>query len=219
LPLRHIRPRQTWLPVIDQFLSVRRWPSYPSGPWQCGPWVAWLQKNNCRLLGATLDLIIDDSLGVAAPACPAEYVPYLEDETGLLADHIPSIDSQRKKIPKHKEFTADTTRVLKSSSGLTCIVTDGLDGFSCSYPRLKRFLQQLQFPVCFIHIFTPTTAGPIGLTGPGFAHGTLADGRYYTFFHSDELCATPCSPKVKLLIATFNQSLGANHAPVKTKAS
>jgi hypothetical protein len=219
LPLRPIRPRHTWLPVIDQFLSVRRWPPYPSGPWKCGPWVTWIQKNNCQLLGAALDLVIDDSIGVAVPACPAEYVPSLIDETGLPADHIPSIDLRRKKIPKHKEFTENVTRVLKSSWGLTCIITDGLDGFSGSYPRLKRFLQQLKFPVCFIHIFAPTTTSPMSLTGPGFPSGTLADGRYYTFFLSDELCATPCSPKVEMLIAAFNKSLETNHAPVKTKAS
>jgi hypothetical protein len=118
---------------------------------------------------------------VVTPGRPAEFVPYLEDETGLPADHIPTTESQRKKIPKHMEFTAGVTRALEFSPGLTCILIEGLDGFCNSYPRLERYLQQLEFPVCLVHIFTTTTASPTGLTGPGFAYGTLADGRYYTF--------------------------------------
>jgi hypothetical protein len=188
-------------------------------PLKSGPFVTWLLKNDCQLLGDALGLHLDDVTEIFGVARPAEYVPFLTDEIGLPDNHIPSNDSKKKKKrPKHRQFTDAVTRAI-SPSGLTCIITDGLDAFSGSYPRLKRFLQQLKSPICSIHIFNVVPSSVRGISGSGFACGTLVDGRYYAFFHSAELCASPPSQKVEMLIASFKQMHNNNHAPVNKTRS
>jgi hypothetical protein len=55
------------------------------------------------------------------------------------------------------------------------------------------------------------------LSRSGFAYGVLDDGRYYTIFRSDELCAS--SSSVELLISDFEHEYEVNHKLAKTKAS
>jgi hypothetical protein len=57
----------------------------------------------------------------------------------------------------------------------------------------------------------------LSLTGSGFAHGVLADGRYYTIFHSDELCDSSSSSTVELFIAVFEHEYDVNHRPAETR--
>jgi hypothetical protein len=130
----------------------------------------------------------------------------------------PAITLKKKKRPKHREFTDTVTQAI-SSSRLTCIITDGLDAFSGSCPRLKRFLQRLGSLICFIHIFTMVPSSVRSISGPGFACGTLADGRYYASLHSHGLLAQTPSLKVEMLFASFKQLHNNNHAPVKKTRS
>jgi hypothetical protein len=218
LPLRTIQPRSKWLPAIDKFIHIRRHLAYSSMPLNSGPFVSWLLKSDCELLGNVLDLQLDDVTEIFRVACPTKYVWFLPDKVGIPDDHIPSNNSQKKKRPKHREFTDTVTQAI-SSSRLTCIITDGLDAFSGSCPRLKRFLQRLESLICFIHIFTMVPSSVRSISGPGFACGTLADGRYYASLHSHGLLAQTPSLKVEMLFASFKQLHNNNHAPVKKTRS
>jgi hypothetical protein len=66
-------------------------------PLKSGPFITWLLKNDCQLLGDALGLHLDDVTEIFGVARPAEYVPFLTDEIGLPDNHIPSNDSKKKK--------------------------------------------------------------------------------------------------------------------------
>jgi hypothetical protein len=84
-------------------------------PLKSGPFVTWLLKNDCQLLGDALGLHLDDVTEIFGVARPAEYVPFLTDEIGLPDNHIPSNDSPPPKKKKDQNTDCLQMRSLGQS--------------------------------------------------------------------------------------------------------
>jgi hypothetical protein len=98
LPLRPIQTVR-FPAAIGKFIYFRRQPAYPQNQWKSGASITWLLENDCRLLGAALELAIVDNVTEIPPvACPGEFFPFLEDTTALPVAYVPKTSVQIKRI-------------------------------------------------------------------------------------------------------------------------
>lgn len=137
---------------------------------------------------------------VAGDMCPTIGLPYLNDESEL--------DTSAKLKPKHRlskyleSFTRDLNASLLSPSGLHCIASEGLDGFTSCFPRLKSFLEARTSSLAMI-ILLQGTSDPDD-EGVDLIDGELLDDRYTNLIHQDELLNPQPSRRTKMLLKAWH---------------
>jgi hypothetical protein len=188
-----------WVALIWNFIYVRRASGDPP------KW--WWKASNCGLLAYMNELA---RLSVEAALCrPVEMsfiehdhtatiaFPWLEDESTPVAS-ASSGDLHKKTWATTSQLTTKVVNALSIGHGLDCIVSHGLDGFACSFPRIRQFILNLASPVAFMIILKDDNG--LKNEGRGFIDGKMLDGGRFILVHQDELLADPPSQKTQLLL-------------------
>lgn len=102
---------------------------------------------------------------------------------------------------KHSLCGSQVLSILSACSpglGLNCIVSIGLDEFTCCLSRPRAFIQQRASLLALL-ILLKTAKGFVN-GGIGLVDGILSDHRLFILVHQHELLAPVPSSKVRLLI-------------------
>jgi hypothetical protein len=156
----------------------------------------YLDESVCLILQELCgDRVVDELRAVASDYCKSVETPFLDPYTlqQQLYPNPPLLSNGR-----HAQHF---TKVLASCSfgpGPDCIVSIGLEGFTCCFPRLKAFLQQRTSPPAFIIILTNTHH--LVDKRVGLIDGILPDYRPFILFYQNNLLAEPPSPNVRQVI-------------------
>jgi hypothetical protein len=141
------------------------------------------------------DRIVDELRAVASGYCKSVENTFLDPYTlQQLYPNPPLLSNGR----HAQHFTKAVLASCSPGPGPDCIVSIGLEGFTCCFPRLKAFLQQRTSPPAFIIILT-NTHHPVDKR-VGLIDGILPDHRPFILFYQNNILAEPPSPNVRLVI-------------------
>jgi hypothetical protein len=126
--------------------------------------------------------------------------PWLEDESTLVAS-ARSGDLHKKTWATTSRSCELATKVINALSpgpGLDCIVSHGLDGFACSFPRIRQFILNLASLAAFIIILQDDKG--LKNEGKGLIDGKMLDGRRFILVHQDDFLADAPPQKTQHLL-------------------
>lgn len=123
-------------------------------------------------------------LEVRGDRCKALLVPDIKDEDDLDIEHLHQTGDEISHYYDYAKFIETIVTHLKSSKGLGYIISDEVDGFSGSFPRIKQFLLEHRKPIVFLIIFLAS----ITFDNNSRKHlkGILANSRHFMLVHSNE---------------------------------
>jgi hypothetical protein len=82
----------------------------------------------------------------------------------------------------------DVISALSSDSNLSCVITENLFGFSASFDRIKRFINEYSFPIAFIFL-CETSNKDFWFVNISLTDGVLDDGKAYVCVLGSDLVA------------------------------
>jgi hypothetical protein len=135
---------------------------------------------------------------------PTSVTPYLDPaiEQHVYAANYMQLPT-RPRDGYAQSFTESVKAALSPGSGLDCIVSVGLDGFTCSTVRVKEYLRQNATPLALLILLHDTRE--LDDHGVGLVDGILPDGRSFILLHQDELLAHVPSLKVRPLFRAWDR--------------
>jgi hypothetical protein len=135
-------------------------------------------------------------------ACASQHVPHFDPVSAPQFFLHDDLSKHRQSRLNSQRFTEDVVAVCSPGSALGCIVTIGLDGFTCCSGRLKLFLQKRTCPLAFLLL---TDTSELTDDGASLINGILPDRRPFIFIHQDDILALEPSSKARLLIDAWDR--------------
>lgn len=202
-PTKLLSSLPKWTSTVVNWIHVRR-RSSGTPKWWYGDLTKGLLEWSSNHLGLTLGQLFGRLITVqhTQGTAPTISLPYLDEERGLasnqrLLDHDPG--HQRCST---RAFTRRVVDHFSPGNGLDCIIPEGLDGFACCWPRIRRFLQEQKPNLAFLILVRPG----YDLTNIGLdvVDAILPDGGHAIFLHRDELLDPEPNGKASAILRAWD---------------